>query len=150
MTDSLMYHIYGIFVYFLIYPPQDLHGPLLVENPATDLMIFVCNWHLMPRLMLFKINLKSILCASFQNGDVMMIIALSALITVMWTAAMNVSHQYAQKTRVENIWLSVTQIPVGFPVENQEATHSLVKWEEEYRLILCFKGKILSCFKLFK
>lgn len=47
--------------------------------------------------MLFKINLKSILCASFQNGDVMMIIALSALITVMWTAAMNVSHQYAQK-----------------------------------------------------
>lgn len=48
--------------------------------------------------MLFKMNLKSILCASsFQNGDVMMIIALSALITVMWTAAMNVSHQYAQK-----------------------------------------------------
>lgn len=47
--------------------------------------------------MLFKTNLKSILCASFQNGDVIMIIALSALITVMWTAAMNASHQYAQK-----------------------------------------------------
>lgn len=51
------------------------------------------------------------------------------------------------ETRLENIWLSVTQIPMGFPVMNQEAAHSLLEWAEGYRLIISFKRKILSCLK---